>query len=159
MKTLTLRVSNEDHAALSAAAAKERMHMASYLMRLFDNEQAHQPKPTAPKVGKREHALLEYELLMENLPDVWTQESFDRVRSTIHTLRQAGGNLSPADMPLPQSMVHWNNAALGFGGIEAYEGMSFEQLDVMVRDRYRQGVEPSDLLVTARNMARPPVPE
>ena len=50
MKTLTIRMSPEEHARLKASAARERMPMAAYLLRLWDADSEARgtlPKPLA----------------------------------------------------------------------------------------------------------------
>lgn len=108
MKTLTLRLNDDDHARLQAAASKERMPMVNYLMRLFDKQEAAKPVIPAQKIGNRDRAFLDYEEIMDNLPTNWTQELRDSTVASIKALRIRGGNLSNTEMPMPEAMNNWS---------------------------------------------------
>lgn len=88
--------------------------MAALLMSLFDKhlaaQKAQHSSTPAPRLNKRDQAFAEYNDLMANLPAQWTQELFDSTRKAINDLRTQGGNVSHTDMPLPASMVEWNNS-------------------------------------------------
>ena len=48
MKTLTIRMSLGEHARLKASAARERMPMAAYLLRLWDADSEARGTPPKP---------------------------------------------------------------------------------------------------------------
>jgi hypothetical protein len=166
MKTVPVRMNDETHAYLHAAAARTHRSMASYLLQLLDDDKEARaasaalitPPPPKKQPNKREQALAEYAAIMDDLPAIWNQAEYDRVYNAILALRVAGGNISHTETPLPRSMVQWRNASLGYGGIEEYDGMSFEQLDDMVMQLEMAGRPIPKMLDLARRMAMPDVP-
>lgn len=163
MKTLTLRISETDHARLLTEATKERMPMANYLMRLFDKHMdakaQHSPAPAAPKLNKRDQAFDDYRELMDNLPSAWTEPEYQRVRSTIENLRIQGGNIPNTEMPLPASLVAWKNAQQGAAGLENYAGMTHEQIAELLDEYELRGVAAPNALWIAYRASKPAVPE
>jgi hypothetical protein len=164
MKYVNLRLPDDEHARMVAAAKAEFIPLTAYLRKLFlqhEQEQAASAaltKPAAPKLGKREQALAEYAAIMDDLPAVWNQAEYDRVHNAVMALRVAGGNIPHTETPLPKSMVRWYNAHQGYAGLDAYDGMSFEQLDAMVTDLEMRGESIPKMLDLARRMVMPDVP-
>lgn len=164
LKNINLKVPEAEHARMTAVAESEFIPLTSLLRRLFAQyEQSkngqNSPAANAPKKSKRDQAFEDYHTLMGNLPSVWNEAQYQRIRSTIESLRVAGGNVPHTEMPLPRAMVNWKNASQGYGGIELYDGMSHEQLASMLQEYDASGERPPELFMVAYNISKPAVPE
>lgn len=129
MKTITLRLSDEDHARLVIASADERMSMAAYLLRLFDAHVGYQRSVTKPKISAKEQAFLDYYKLIEALPprEQWTRKLFIDTTNVIRGLRYKGGNVSAAAMPYPQDMQEWyKQPPLDYVDPDIHLGVAFD---------------------------------
>ncbi|WP_396190053.1 hypothetical protein [Flavobacterium sp.] len=136
MKYVNLRLQDDEHARMVAMAESKFMPVTSMLRMLFADHEAksraqHSSAP-APKMNKRDQAFAEYHNLMANLPAQWTKELFDSTRKAINELRTQGGNIHHTDMPLPESMVKWNNAQHPNAADPKYASWSIEQLKAEV---------------------------
>ncbi|WP_396190054.1 toxin-antitoxin system HicB family antitoxin [Flavobacterium sp.] len=109
MKTFTLRLPDDDHARLMAAASAAGLSMGSYLIKLLDADTGH-TRPLKPtKVGRRELAFAKYNELMANIPpkDTWTTQMFVDLCYQIRLLRYSGGQIPLAEMPYPEEFQEW----------------------------------------------------
>lgn len=140
MKTLTLRLSDSDHAKLSSVATSERIPMANLLMRLFDQyAKSLEPQQRVyTHVNKRDKALGDYEALINGLSPTLEYEQAISARETIMALRVDGGNIPHNEMPLPQSVVDAINKSVDKTGAGASlthrEPETPEELEAMFRE-------------------------
>jgi len=131
MKYVNLRLPDDEHARMMAAADREFIPLTALLRKLFaehERSKAVAPSVAAPKINKRDQAVLDYHDLMDDLPTVWSDAEYRRVRSAIEGLRVAGGNIPHTEMPLPRAMVDWRNVMHGGGLDPKYAGWTADQL-------------------------------
>jgi hypothetical protein len=162
VKTLTLRISDAEHARLKARADLELLPVATLLRRLFQQyDQDAAPKASKPKLSKREQAFAEYHEYMETLPTdcrQWDQKLLDQCISQVHAWRVQGGNIPVDDMPVPEALKRWSEAQHGLLGIEEYDGMDEFDLEFLIAQYDEEGKRPPPLLMAAYGMRRAPVP-
>jgi len=166
MKYVNLRLPDDEHARMVAAAEHEFVPVTALLRKLFAeyerqtlNTQAQRSQPAPTKINKRDQAFEEYHTLMADLPSSWTEPEYQRVRSTIESLRVQGGNIPHTDMPLPRSMVAWKNAQQGAAGFEQYEGMTHEQIVELLDAFEAKGLDAPNALWIAYRASKPAIPE
>lgn len=140
MKTLTLRLSDSDHAKLSSVATSERIPMANLLMRLFDQyAKSLEPQQRVyTHINKRDKAMADYAELCAALPKTPTYQQATAARESIMALRVDGGNIPHTEMPLPQSVVDVINRTVDKAGVGAAlthrEPETMEDLEAMFKE-------------------------
>jgi hypothetical protein len=142
MKTLTVRLTDDEHARLKADADRLRMAMAPYLLSLWDAG-AHSPhtqpqQPAEPKLNKREQAFEKWNVLCTKSHRNMTEAEADAMIAEVRRLRVEGGFISHLDMPMPRDCTYSKNVAFHMGrGKTRAEAEAVVVADGAVSDKHK----------------------